>query len=66
MSTDTEIANLEWRVVEAAVASNPDIQSHWLRKDSYEVRELAAAVKALIAAREKAEAKGPTPIGSPN
>lgn len=53
--SNSEIANLERAVVEAAVKANPELRSHWLRHDSRAAAELVGAVDALIAQREKVE-----------
>lgn len=55
LSMDSQIANAEFRVVEAAVAANPELKSHWLRRDSRQASELVAAVDALLLLRERVE-----------
>ena len=66
MSDESEIANLEWKVVEAAMNWH-----HWhgyipnLAPEHYEVA-LVKATRELYMARKRAEEREPTPIGSPN
>lgn len=76
MSTDAEISNLEWRLCEVAIryrriskwAENAPLHAIIDRGlEAYNVKkEFDSRVDDLIAAYEKAEKKGPTPIGLSN
>lgn len=80
MSTDVEISNLEWRVVEAAVAFREAESQAWIQREvgtEDQVKaakqaqraayiKLAFATEDLVFARKAIEQRKPQPIGSPS